>query len=811
MSMMRLLSYASLAFRGLIRAPGFAIVAILILALGIGANTAMFSVAEATLWRPMPVTEPNRLVHLWETNPLKHWTDAPASPANFADWQKRNHVFSAMGGYLSAGDKSGGGFDIVMTGSGEPQRLKAVMCTGNLFQILGVNPLLGRTFRDEETFESDKHVVILSWQLWQARFGGDPNIVGHTVELDSRPFDVIGVMPREFYFPSRRVQLWTALGFKPAVFVEQRRPHYLDVVARLKPGVDIAQARAEMTAIASQLEHEHPDNNTKMGAGLGPLQDWFTGETRPGILMLLGAVGFLLLIVCANVANLQLSRAASRLRELAIRRALGATRAQIVQQLAAESLALAFLGGAFGLLFALTARNVFLALMPELPGVRPFQMDAMVLLFAFCISIATAIAFGIAPAHFSSGAESLNVRSDTGSSGQNQRLRSMLVASEVALCVVLVSGAGLFAKSLIRLQEVNPGFQSEHALMFGLDLPEARYPKDSQAVQAFGEIERRLRSNPQVQSVGLAAAAALQGSAYTLDATVEGRGGNDYERELHHNSTTPEYFRALGTPLLRGRWLTEMDETEGAPLVTLVNEALEKKYFRGAEAVGKRLKFGRPNDKDPWVTVVGVVADIKQEGLSKPVQPEVYVPFSREFSNSATFVVRSFGPPEAVVSAARDIVHQVDKDLTLIDVRTLNDAVHESTKGERFRTSVLAGFAVAALLLAGVGIYGVVAYLVALRTREIGVRMALGARVGQLVALVFQQGMKPVLIGLSAGLLCALAVARLIRSLLFGIDSSDPGTYVVTIAILAAVAAAACSIPALRAARVDPVVALRDE
>lgn len=385
------------------------------------------------------------------------------------------------------------------------------------------------------------------------------------------------------------------------------------------------------------------------------------------------------------------------------------------------------------------------------------------------------------------------------------------MASEVALSVVLVSGAGLFAKSLIRLQQVNPGFEAEHALMFGLDLPEARYPKASQAVQAFREIERRLGNNPLVQSVGLAAAAALQGSAYTLDSTVEGRGGNDYERELHHNSITPNYFRALGTPLLRGRWLTEMDERESAPLVTLVNEALEKKYFRGAEAVGKRLKFGRPNDKDPWVTVVGVVADFKQEGLSKPVQPEVYVPFSQDVSSSATFIVRSFGPPEAIASVARDIVHQVDKDLTLIDVRTVADAVHESTKGERFRSSVLAGFAVIALLLAGIGIYGVLAYLVALRTREIGVRMALGACVSQLVALVFQQGMRPVLMGLSAGLLCALAVARLIRTLLFGIDSSDPETYVATIAILAVVAAAACSIPALRAARVDPVVALRDE
>ncbi len=330
-------------------------------------------------------------------------------------------------------------------------------------------------------------------------------------------------------------------------------------------------------------------------------------------------------------------------------------------------------------------------------------------------------------------------------------------------------------------------------------------------MQAFHEIERRLRELPQVKAVGLARAAALQGAAYTVDATVEGRGGEDYERELHSNATTPMYFRALGTPLIRGRWLTEEDEREGAPLVTLINETLEKKYFRGDNALGKRLKFGRPNDKDPWVTVVGVVADTSQEGLSKAVQPEVYVPFSKDVSSEATFVVRTSGAPEALATAAREAVHQVDKDLVLIDVKTLDAAIHASTQGERFRSSVLVGFAEAALLLAGMGIYGVLAYLVVLRTREMGVRIALGARAGQLVALVVHQGMKPVLFGLSAGLLCALAVTRLTRTLLFGIESSDPDTYIVTIVILTVVAVSACAIPALRAARVDPVIALRDE
>jgi len=810
MSPLQLLFNIKLVFRGLLRAPAFATVAVLTLALGIGANTAMFSVAEAALWRPMPVANPDRLVHLWETNPLKHWSDAPAAPANFADWQQRNHVFSAMGAYLTGGDKAGGGFDVVMTGGAQPQRLKALMCTGNLFRILDVNPLLGRTFRDEETFASTRRVAILSWQLWQARFGGDAKVVGQTVILNSLPYEVIGVMSRDFYFPSRGVQVWIPLGFKRAVFAEQRRPHYLDVVARLKPGMDIAQARAEMNNIATQLEREHPDNNTRMGVGLGPLQDWFTGETGPGILLLLCAVGFLLLIVCANVANLQLSRALARSRELAIRRALGASRLQIVEQLALESLVLAAFGGGIGVLLVVASKRVVASVMPSLPGAPPFQVDATVLLFAAGISILTAIAFGVAPAYISSGAGPLTERGGTGGR-QNRHLRGVLVASEVALSVILVSGAGLFAKSLQRLQEVNPGFQAGHGLTFSIELPDARYRQTSQVLQTFREIERRLRELPQVQGAGLARAAALQGTAYTVDATVEGRGGDDYERELHRNAITPAYFSALGTPLLRGRWLTDDDEREGAPLVTLINETLERKYFRGQSALGKRLKFGRPNDKDPWVTVVGVVADTKQASLSAAVQPEVYVSFSKDVSSQATFVVRASGTPETLTPAARAAVHQVDRDLVLIDVKTLAGVIEDSTQSERFRSAVLVGFAGAALSLAGLGIYGVLAYLVSHRTREIGVRIALGARPAQLVSLIVQQGMMPVLIGLGVGVASALEMARLTRSLLFGIESNDPSTYLVTVTILAVVAAASCAIPAVRAARVDPMVALRDE
>jgi putative ABC transport system permease protein len=798
------------ALRGLLRAPAFTLIVVLTLALGIGANTAMFGVAESVLWRAMPYANPGRLVQVWETNPLKRWTDAPVAPANFADWQKRNTVFDELAAYNTADIKGASGFDVFLSGTGEPQRLKAISATGNLFRVLGVNPRIGRTFRDEETFEGKSAVAILSWELWQSAFGGDPGIVGRTISINASNREVVGVMPREFYFPSRGVQLWLPLGFTPSTFVKTRRAHSLRVVARLKPGVSIAQAQVEMTMIAGRLEHEYPDTNTKMGVGLGGFQEWFTGDAKPGLLMLLGAVEFLLLIVCTNVANLQLGRAAARMREIEIRKALGATRRQIIQQLGAESVLLGLLGGAAGFMLAFGAKRVLFSFAPELPGAVPLQMDVWVLTFTLGISVAAALIFGIAPAYVAVKVRTLNDRSRTGT-GQNRAIRSVLVACEVALSVMLVSGAGLLVRSLVRLEQVSPGFQADRGLAFGVSLPFARYPKDEQQVQTLQEIERRLRENPQVEAVGATSLLALGGQWWTGDATVEGRSVDDYERELRHKSVTPDYFRAMGTPLVSGRFLEEQDGRANAPEVTLVNETLAKKYFRGSDAIGKRIKFGRPTDKDPWVVVVGVVADEKQDGLAAPVQPEVYSPLARNATTDMTFVIRSSGPPEGLTALARQVVHRVDKDLVLTDVTTLSDIVYGSVKNERFRTRLLTGFAGVALLLAAVGIYGVLAYLVTQRTREIGIRMAMGARTTQLLTMVFRQGMTPVLFGLAIGLLGGLAVTNLIRTLLFSVQADDPAIYLATTGILAVVAMLACWIPALRATQVDPMSALRNE
>jgi putative ABC transport system permease protein len=798
------------AIRSLLRTPGFALVAVLTLAIGIGANTAMFTVANAVLWHPLPYAHPEQLVQVWETNPLKHWTEAPASPANFADWQKQNTVFSGIAGYFGTRDRGLGFRDMFLTGSGEPLQLKTCAVTGNLFDVLEAKPLLGRTFVNEETFEGKGRVAVLSYGLWRSAFGGDPNIVGRNISLNAMNHTVVGVMPPDFFFPNPQIRIWTAVGMDPKMLVETRRPHFMSVIARLRPGVSIAQARAQMTTIAARLEQRYPNTNTKMGVGLGGFRDWMVEDTRAELILLLAAVGLVLLIVCVNVANLQLGRAANRTREIGIRKALGAGRARLIQQLFTESFVIAAIGGVLGLLLAYTAVQGLVWVAPDnIPLLDQVQIDGRVMAFNVAVCILAALLFGFAPAFRASGSAELNDRGQTGGIDR-QRTRGLLVASEVAMAVMLVIGAGLLVKSLLKLQQVSPGFNPERALSFNVLLPTARYPKDEQALKAFEDIQRRIESNPQVIAAGAASTTALHGYTWTGDATVEGRSGDDYERELRHNAVTPGYFRAMGTPVMAGRDLNEFD-TPNVPPVTLVNEALRQKYFHGENPVGKRIRFGRPTDKDPWVTIVGVVADQRQDGLDKAVLPEAYAPLAQDTQDPVTFVMRTKADPQALEAFARDQVHAIDKDLAVTDVITLQDEVQGSVKEQRFRTALLSGFAAVALLLAAIGIYGVLAYLVTQRSREIGIRMALGAQRGRVLEMVLRQGMQPVLIGALAGAAAAAAVTRFIRGLLFGVEAVDPGTYALTVFALIAVAMCACYIPARRATRVDPMVALREE
>ncbi len=793
------------ALRALLKNPGFAFVAVLTLGLGIGANTAIFSVVRAVLLRPLPYAQPERLVQITETNPLMHWTNTPAAPANFADWQKRNTVFTGIAAY-----QKGPAF---VSGSGDPQRLEAVRCTGNLFRVLGVHALLGRTFKDEETFEGKDRVAILSFDLWQSLFAADPNILGRNIVLSGRSFSVVGVMPRSFFFPNHDIRLYIPLGVPPRFFVENRRPHSLDTIGRLRRGISLGAARGQMQSIASQLERTYPETNIKMGVRLEEFHDTLASADRPALLLLVAAVCALFLIVCSNVANLQLGRAAARSREISIRHALGASRFRLARQILTESLLLSVLGGALGLLLACVTGTFVLRFAPSaVPPFADLRVDSRVVVFDIAIALAAPLLFGIVPALSLSRSENLRDRSEIGERG-GTRARSLLVICEIALSVVLVAAAGLLMRSLIGLEQVKSGFEPSHAITFSLVLPEARYPRDPQVVQTFQTIENRLRTLPAVQAVGGATSLALHGFLYTAGATPEGLAPGDYKRELRHDSVTPDYFRAIGARLVAGRFFNRFD-TAASPQVTIVNASLEKHYFPGQSALGKRIKFGRPADSEkdaPWVTVVGVVADIKQDGLDKPVQPEAFSPLSQNAQNGLSFVLRGSGNSNALLAEARRRIHSLDNQLVLTDVLSLRDLVRDSVGGQRVRTSLLSGFAIIALFLAALGVYGVLAYSVTQRVKEIGIRLALGASRRQLFQMILRDGMRPVLWGSLLGLLCSFIVTRFLKALLFGIAPTDPLTYASTIAVLLAIAFCACTLPAAKAIRVDPLISLRDQ
>lgn len=801
------------ALRALRKYPAFSVVAIATLAIGIGAGTAVFSFVHAVLLRPLPYSEPARLVRIYETNPLRNWTKNTASPANWADWRTRNAVFTDIAAFEQFDPVGSGASDLFLTGFGEPQGVKSIGVSGNLFTILGTPPLMGRVFTDAETYEGTARVVVLSYGLWQSAFGGDPAIVGKTITLSGRSHDVVGVMPPTFFFTGRDVQLWVPLGYTRERIAQQRRPHYLGVVARMKPGVSLEQARQDMNAIATQLETQYPDTNTKMGVRIDPLHDTFASEPRTALLMLSGAVGLLFLIVCANIANLQLGRAVSRSRELAIRRALGAARTRLLRQLFTESLVLSLLGGIFGIGLALATQAALTRYAASaVPLFAQVGINRSVLFFAVTISLAAPILFGVVPALLSSKGGPVTERAES-ASRETRSLRNLLVAGEVALAIVLAVGAALLIRSLVRLQDVDPGFNREHAVVFTMALPSARYPDAGARFTAFREIERRLKEQPGVQAVGATSTLALRGFTWSGDTTIEGRSATDYERDTRHASTSLDYFSAMGIRLLAGRWFAETD-TRQTPQVAIVNETLARRYYRGLpidQVVGKRITFGRPQDKAPWVEIVGVVADEKQDSLDRPAEPTAYSSIGQRQQNPLTFVVRAAQPPDAVIALARRAVTQVDKDLALTNVATLANVVDASMEGHRFRTTLLTAFAAVALFLAALGIYGVLAYFVSQRSRELGIRVALGARRAELFGMVVGQGLRPVVAGAVIGLIGAAALTSLIQSLLFGIQPLDVPTYAAAVVALAVIAAAACALPALRATRVDPLVALRDE
>lgn len=803
-----------LGLRALVRDPAFAAVAVLTLAVGIGATTAVFSVVDAVVLRPLALPAPERLVALFEENEERGWRKNWVAPANYLDWQARAKSFSGVAAYHDEPS------DLTLAGAGsgpadlEPEPVKAQAVSAELLQVLGVRPVLGRGFRPEENWRGPEPVVLLGHGLWKRRFGGDPRLLGRTIRLNGREQTVVGVLPPGFDFPGG-AEMYTTFGWDPAARQEVwfRRAHFVRVVARLAPGVSLPEAGAELAGLARRLEQEHPETNTHMEAGLMPLHEWVVGDTRRPLLILLGAVALVLLTSCANVANLLLSRASARNREMAVRSALGAGRLRLTRQLLTEGLVLAGAAGLVGMLFARWGLAGLLALAPaDIPRLAEVGIDARVLLVAAGTTLAATLFFGLAPAVAGAlpDARSALLTGGRGSAGpRGRRTRGLLVVAEVALALLLVTGAGLLVRSFQRLLEVEPGFDPAGVLVAEVSLPGATYAEEEQVRVFYERLLERVRALPGVVAAATTSTTPLRDRSWTSDFAVAGRGREEFGIEVHHAEVDPEYFRTLGIRLVRGRGFTAADGPE-APPVILINQALADRYFRGQDPLGQRLAFDRyPDAESRWYTIVGVTASYRQGSLAEEAQIEIYRPQSQDPGWHRDLLVRASGDPRTLVGPLREALRSLDRELTLMEVETLEQVLSRSVARERFLMLLLTAFGAAALLLAAVGTYGVVTYAVQLRTAEIGIRMALGAGSTDVLGLVVGQGMTLVLAGFALGLLGSLGLSRVLSSQLFGITAGDPWTYAGVSAILVATGLLASYLPARRAARLDPVEALR--
>ncbi|HSS19163.1 MAG TPA: ABC transporter permease [Pyrinomonadaceae bacterium] len=801
--------------RMLLKAPSVSIVATIALALGIGANTAIFSVVNAVLLRPLPFAHSEQLMNVWETDSVRGSQRGSASYPNFVDWRDQSHSFEYMASYHTA--------DFILTGRGDSTRLQAAVVNADLFSLLGAAPVLGRAFRTaEDKPGQDGRVVLLSQQLFQKRFNADPNIVNQSVVLDGKPFTVVGVMPQSFQFPVQNVPVdfWTTVaidreGEDPSS--DSRGAHYMDVIARLKPGVSRDQAQAEMTAIGNRLEQQYPDKNLHRNIRLEPTLEALVGDIRPALLILLGAVGCVLLIACANVANLLLARAMSRQKEMAIRAAMGASRLRVIRQLLTESVLLSLVGGLLGLVLAVWWSDLLITLGKEnIPRALQVGLDWRVLSFNLTVSLLTGVIFGLVPAIHSSKTElteSLKEGGRGGSEGaRRNRIRGVLVVSELAIAVVLLVGAGLLIKSLWRLHNVSPGFDSHNLLTFEVAIPEVKYPAEKQN-QFYRDLVSRLQAVPGVRSAGAVIPMPLTGDAFRISFAQEGHPvekGNQPSADFF--AVSDDYFTTLGVPLLKGRQFTQRDDAK-APGVIIINEAFARKYFSNEDPIGKRLLPGISTTKaDPtWREIVGVVADVRNRNLSSEVRPGYFLPQAQVPFNQMTLIVRTVNDPHTLITAVQNEVRAMDPDVPVFTIKTVDEHIAATVASPRFNSMLLGIFASVALVLTIVGLYGVMSYSVAQRTNEIGIRMALGAQTGDVLRLVVSQGFKLVLIGLGLGLVGAFALTRVISSLLFGVTPKDPVTFLVVPAVLALVALLACYLPARRAARLDPLHALRYE
>jgi putative ABC transport system permease protein len=809
------------SLRMLVKSPGFTVVAVIALTLGIGANTAIFSVINAVLLRPLPFDEPERLVNVWETRPQRGIKQNVVAYPNFADWRDQNDVFDRIAAsYIS---------DFTLTGDDNPERLQCGIVSSDLFPLLGAQPLVGRVFLPEDDKSGAPLTVILGYDLWKQRYNSDPGIIDSSITLNNTAYTVIGVMPENFQFPVRNdpVDLWTtfAKDLTPVAgksIAERRVEHFLRVIARLKPGVTIQQAQTTMETIAARLSEKYPDTNANWGVSVSPALEDLVGKVRATLLILMGAVGCVLLIACANVSSLLLARATTRHKEMAIRAALGASRLRVIRQLLTESAVLAIVGGLLGLVVALWGTSELVALSGEgLPRAGQIGIDMRVLGFTMLLAIFTSVLFGLVPAIHSSKTD-LNEALKEGGRGSSDgarrnRLRSVLVTAEVAIAVVLLVGAGLLLQSLWRLQRVDTGLNHNNVMTAEIGLPLVKY-KTQQQGDFYHRLRERLVSLPGVESASAVYPLPLKTSRISIAFEIEGRPVPRSERpSADFRVVSLDYFRTMGIQLVNGRDFNERDHYN-APGVVIINELFAERFFPGEDPISKRILPGisfEPGKAPALREIVGVVRNVKHLGLNKDFTPEYYVLHEQMPYNYMVLVVKTAGDPNSLVGAVRDEVGSMDKDLPLYNIRTMDEYLSLSITQPRLIAMLLAIFAGLALALTAIGLYGVVSYYVAQRTHEIGVRMALGAKPADVLRLVVMQSMTlavaGVIIGLAGTFILTRVLASIISDLLFGIGASDPLTFLVIALIIIGVALAACFVPARRATEVDPMVALRYE
>jgi putative ABC transport system permease protein len=802
---MNLLSNLRYTFRQITNNPGFFALAVAALALGIGANTAIFSAVEAVLLRNLPFSHPERLAIVWEDMSYLGFANNTPAPANYLDWQARNRVFTDMAAtrFVTAS----------LTGDGQPEQLSGKRVTPNFFDVLGVQPIVGRPFTVAED-KSQTPVVVLSYNLWRRRFGGEESIVGRSLLMSGVQTKVVGVMPKDFFFSDRKnSDYWVPMAFTAEQWA-RRQTHFLTVVARLKPGVTTQQAQKDMERVAMDLQTQYPESNAKLGAVVVPIQKEYAGDARSGLLVLQVASLFVLLIACSNLANLLLARSTGRRREMAVRLAMGASRWQIASQLLTESLVLSAVGGFLGLWVGQLCWSVFGQLVPEQAG-EGFAVNGHLLLFTAGISIAAGMLFGFAPALRATSVPLQESLKDGGCGGESRgglRIRDTLVVGQFALAFALLVCAGLMIQTIWNLRKQELGFQADHLLTMGVPLPEKKYDTDEKVRDFFRAVVENVRTLPGVKGAGFGSDAPFMTIGDTEGYTVEGEPPlptGEFNDALYRE-VTPGYLEMLGANVKDGRLLAETDH-QGGSLALVVNEFLAKRHWPGKNAVGKRIRFG--GEKAPWWTVVGVVRDIRERGFLYEMKPAVYVPVTqvKKPGGFSMLVVRTSNDPASTIKMVEGAVRSVDPQQPVSYVRTM-DQLMEADVADRTRPMILLGvFAGLALLLACIGVYGVLAYAVAQRTREIGVRMTLGAKPMDVTRMILERGMKLSAIGLLAGGALAAGLAVLLRTLLFGVTPVAPGIYAGTAAALVLVALLACVIPAQRASRVDPAVALRNE